>query len=179
MDKREITLAEGLKELKIIRSKLDRRYREIAKYSSKMAGTPDIIEKQADYVREKRQSAEDLLRDWNSLKMAIQKANIEASFEFKGETYTLAEAIFWKQTLKEYYENLWRSFTPYTAEMQIQDYKRGKASMTEEELVTLNKVPHLFYDEREIEGKQEDLLELVQYIDALIDKTNHQTMITY
>lgn len=180
MVKRELTLAEGLKELKIKLNKADMLFFEIRKYSSKMKDAPDIREKQQEHVRQLRQAAEDTLRDINNLKMAIQTANLEATFEFNGKTWTLAEAIYWKQTLKKYYENLWDSFTTETADVQIRAWKHAKAAnLSQEDLATFNIVPHLFYNEDEIKEKKYELLALVEYIDALIDKVNHSTLISY
>lgn len=172
-DKKELTIAEGLKELKLIDKKLRVRYDHIRQYSSKMEGVADSIEKQDVYMKERRQSAEDLLKNYSAIKMAMQRANLEASFEFKGKTYTLAEAILWKHVLKEQYEALYGAFTSMTARGQIQEERAARAGLPEADMVKLGLVPHLFYDEKEIQERKEELLELTAYIDALIDKTNH------
>jgi len=176
---RQLTIAEGLKELKLIDKKLRVRYDNIRQYSSKMKGAPDSIEKQDEYVKERRQSAEDLLKNYSAIKMAIQKANLEASFEFKGKTYTLAEAILWKHYLSEHYNALYGAFTAMTARGQIEGERAHRAGLSEDELVKIGMVPHLFYDEREIQERKEELLELTAYIDALIDKTNHSYILKF
>lgn len=172
-ENKQLTIAEGLKELKLINEKVAVRRNHIRLYSSKMEGAPDAIEKQDAYMKERRQSAEDLLTRYSAIKMAMQKANLEASFEFKGKTYTLAEAILWKHVLKEQYEALYGSFTNMTARTQIQEERAARANLPEADLIKLGLVPHLFYDEKEIQERKEEVLELTAYIDALIDKTNH------
>jgi len=60
-----MTVAEALTELKRIAKLLPRRFNDIGQYCSKRKGAPDTIEHQADYVKEQRQSAEDLIASFH------------------------------------------------------------------------------------------------------------------
>ncbi|GAI34008.1 unnamed protein product, partial [marine sediment metagenome] len=53
----------------------------------------------------------------------------------------------------------------------------GRLDLTEEELSAINMVPELMYDEAEMIKEKEDLLNLYSFIDALIEKSNHNTVI--
>ena len=77
-------------------------------------------------------------------------------------------------------EDLLNSFTPETGQNQIHAHMNtiGRMNLTEEELAKINLVPELMYDEAEMIKEREDLLNLYSFIDALIEKSNHNTVIT-
>jgi hypothetical protein len=177
-NKNELTIAEALRELKLIDNLLTKRRANIARYCSKKKNSIDEIEKQKAFVKEQFQSARDLLTRYKDIKLAIQKANLDSTFTFNKQEYTISEALLYKQYLKEQYELLYNSFTPRNAQTQLQALQlRGAVQLTEEELKAANLVPELYYDERKIQIYKEDLLTFMAMIDALIDKTNHATTI--
>ncbi len=91
----------------------------------------------------------------------------------------LAEAIIWKQGRKEMESLLWNSFTSEAADEQIGQAKMvaEKLGLTEAQMVEVNIVPELYYDEREIQSKKESLLEFEGRVDALIDAANIRTVL--
>lgn len=174
----KLSLADCLAELKRIDSILDKRFINIKKYSSKRRGSKDLIENQKDYVREQSQSARDLLTRYKNIKLAMQTANLVATFEYNGKTYSIAEAMLYKQYLHKKYARLYYSFSPDQANIQIDRFIRTLGgNITQEMAEKLDLVPEIFYNERHVEKESEDLLTLMSYIDKLIDKTNHSTYI--
>jgi hypothetical protein len=174
----KMTIAEGLKELKRIDSLLTQRFALIMRYCSKKKNSRDEIEKQQEYVKEQTQSAIDLLKRYSTIKLAIQQANLSASFTFGEKQYTLAEAILYKQYLYERYGLLWNSFTNNNAQMQLQYAQtRQYANLTPEQLEKIDMIPELYYDEKHVQQQKEELMALKLNMDSLIDKTNHATTI--
>jgi len=175
----ETTVAEAMVELKLIMKKIETKMANIKRYSSKAKMIEDEKKDQEEYVKEHLQSAEDLIQRYTKIKLAIQKSNLETSFEFQNKTYSVAEAILFKQGLLDLYEKLWDSLSDSTGKSQINEYLRkfGMGTMSEEALAKIELVPYLFYDEKMKEKKLEELLELRSYLDRLIDKSNHNTII--
>ncbi len=177
----EMNIADGLKELKVLAKKMVVTAHNIRNYSSKKKGQPDLIEKQKEFVKSERQKYEDILRNWTAIKLAIQRANLDTYIEYKDIKMSLAEAIIWKQGRKDMERSLWDSFTSETADSQIGQAKMvaDKLGLTEAQMVEINMVPELYYDEREIQTKRETLLEFEGRIDALIDAANIRTALKF
>lgn len=175
-DTKTVTVAEGLRELKLINDLLYQRSRNITRYCSKHKGSKDEIEKQQEYVEKQAQSAKDLITRYQDIKLAIMRVNLDTTFEFKGTTYSVAQAILYKQFLKDMYNNLYSSFSAQNAERQLSSIRMS--GLSDEQLEKYELVPELYYDERAVQKDKEDLLTLMSYLDALIDKANHATSIT-
>lgn len=184
-----MTVAEGLSEIKRIVKLLPRRNMNITRYCSKRKGSTDEIDHQRDYVNEQRQSAEDLIKRMVSIKINIMKSNLETTVTWKDKTMSVAEAILFKSnvggrltSVKRLYDSLYNSFDTENADAQIEQYARLKGyrpgMMTEEEQEKLEISPERYYNEREVQGKIEELIELAAMLDALIDSSNHKTTIT-
>jgi len=182
-----MTVAEGLTELKRIAKVLPLRYRNIQQFCSKRAGSKDEIENQQDYVKKQRQSAEDLIARWQAIKVAIAKSNLETTITWKDTTMTVHEAILWKsvpgrgRSIQSMLTGLYNSFNTQNAELQINEYASisglSRVNISDEQRQKLDLTPVRYYDEREIQKKLEELLELESKLDALIDASNHQTFI--
>jgi hypothetical protein len=168
-----LTIARGLKEIKAINKKLELKYAQIELHCSKMDSAPDAMNNQAEYIKREGQAVRDLLQRTNDIKIAIQKANLELSFTYKGKTYTLAEALIWKQLLKKEYESFYDAFTPITATSQIQLERMNLGVVDEEKVKRLGMFPKLFYNEEEVQKWKEDHLDFTGQVDALIDQANH------
>jgi hypothetical protein len=185
----EMTIAEGLSEIKRIVKLLPQRNENITEFCSKRKGTPDQIDKQQEYVRGQRQSAEDLIQRMVDIKLAIMRSNLDTYITWKDKTMSVAEAILFKSnvrgrltSVKTLYERLYESFNTTTAQHQIHEYASLKGyhlgRVGEEEQEKLDLVPERYYDEREVRQQLEDLIELESMLDALIDSANHSTRIT-
>ena len=182
-----MTVAEALTELKRIAKLLPRRFNDIGQYCSKRKGAPDTIEHQADYVKEQRQSAEDLIERYAKIKNAIVASNLKTFIVWKNTTMSVYDAIIWKSNVRnrtgtsisDYLEALYASFHDNMGEHQIEQYMRYKSMgrLEEEEMEKLELVVERYYNPREIKDRQEELLELRARIDALIDASNHSTHI--
>ncbi len=180
-NKTEMTAAEALTELKRIDKLHAKRCQNIRRYSSKKRGEMDEITDQKEWIAEQHQSANDLHERWTKIKLALNDSNLQTIIEFEGDKFSVAEAILFKQQLYEMKNNLLNSFTPDTGLDQIRIHMGNIGRMdtlSEEEMKGANLVPELMYDEAEMIKKKEDLLNLYSFIDALIEKSNHNTVIT-
>ena len=178
--KNNMTVAEALTELKRINKLSEKRCQNIARYSSKKRGELDEVEGQKKWIAAQYQSAKDLITRWTKIKLAMNASNLKTIIEFEGEKFSVAEAILFKQQLYEMKNDLLNSFTPDQGNFQIRTHMGniGRLDLTEEELMAINMVPELMYDEAEMIKEKEDLLNLYSFIDALIEKSNHNTVIT-
>lgn len=174
----KISIAEALRELDRIDGLLTMRRAHITRYCSKRRKSRDEIEKQKEYVKNQFQSAKDLLIRYRDIKIAMQKANLTSTFTFNGKEYSIAEALLYKQYLKEQYQTLYNSFSPQNAERQLLAWRETLVNLTPEQLEAIDMVPELYYDEKKIQKAKEDLLGLMTSIDALIDKSNHTVTIS-
>ena len=174
-----LTLAEALRELKRVDKLLQQRYANIRRYCSKRKGTQDEISNQKGYVADQFQSAKDLLVYYTQIRLNLNRANLEATFTFDKKTYTIAEAILYKQYLNTEYNKLYGSFVASNAQSQMSQIRiQTNVGFTPEQLVALNMVPELYYNEKAMQRAREQLLLLMSTIDAKIDSTNHKTTIT-
>ena len=178
-NKTEMTVAEALTELKRIVKLSVKRNQNIARYSSKKKGDSDEIEGQKKWIAAQYQSAKDLIERWTKIKLALNESNIQTIIEFEGKKFSVAEAILFKQQLYEMKSNLLISFTPNTGlnQILINLGNIGRLELNEKELAAINLVPELMYDEAEMIKAKDDLLNLYSFIDALIEKSNHNTVI--
>ena len=187
----EMTIQDGLSELKLIAQKLARNNDQLGLYSSKRKGEDDKIEDQKDYVKGLIQSQEDLLTRWTNIKTAIAKSNLETSFEFESRTYTIAEALLHKQGLLELRKMFLQSLSDKSALQAIEEYsnqlgigtgnmysRSSDTKLSEEQLEALKLTPKLFYSEKWKQDELDHLLELRSHLDRLIDKSNHLVTIT-
>ena len=178
--KNSMTVAEALTELKRIVKLSIKRNQNILRYSSKKRGELDEVEGQKKWIVAQYQSAKDLIELWTKSNLTMNDSNLRTTIEFEGEKFSVAEAILFKQQLYEMKNDLLNSFKPDTGLNQIRTYMGniGRLDLTEEELAAANLVPELMYDEAEMIKAKEDLLNLYSFIDALIEKSNHNTVIT-
>jgi len=177
--KKEMTVAEALTELKRIAKLLKRRNQNIRRYSSKKKGELDEVEGQRGWIDAQYQSAEDLIVRWTLIKLKMNTSNLVTIITFEGKEFTVAEAILFKQKLYEMKGALLNSFSPEQGQHQVQTAATIRpGNLTDEELAKIDLVPELMYDEAEILKQKDDLLNLYSFIDALIEKSNHNTVIT-
>lgn len=174
-----MTVAEALTELKRIVKLSAKRNQNIFRYSSKKRGELDEVEGQKKWIAAQYQSAKDLIERWTKIKLALNDSNLQTVIEFEGSKFSVAEAILFKQQLYEMKNNLLNSFKPDTGLNQIRTHlgNIGRLDLTEEEMTAINMVPELMYDEAKMIKAKEDLLNLYSFIDALIEKSNHNTVI--
>lgn len=173
-----MTVQDGLSELKLINQKLERNMNILRKYSSKMAADPDAIDDQKGVVANASQSCRDLIKRYLAIKNAIAKSNLETSFEFGGESFTIAEALFYKQGLIDMEERYLGSLNEGTANTRIQVMQRQFSGvLDEEQLKNLKFTPQVFYDKKSKMDREEFLLEFRSMLDRLVDKSNHHTQI--
>ncbi len=178
--KNSMTVAEALTELKRINKLSAKRCQNIRRYSSKKRGELDEVEGQKKWIAAQYQSAKDLIKRWTKIKLAINASNLKTIIEFEGSKFSVAEAILFKQQLYEMKNDLLNSFTPETGLNQIHTHlgNIGRLDLNEEQMAAINLVPELMYNEAEMIKEKEDLLNLYSFIDALIEKSNHNTVIT-
>lgn len=121
METRNITIAEGLTRLKIIRKQLNSLNGDFTSYSAwndkkrHPLGEPKSnIETSINQAREeigkKFQSYLDLIEEFKTLKRAIDFTNLQTTIEVAGKTMTLHEALMYYKQIKPMYDNLSHSF---------------------------------------------------------------------
>lgn len=177
----ELTIADALTELKRIKKLLLKRNEYIARYSSKKRGNKDEIENQKDFIAQTFQSAKDLIQRFTDIKLAINKSNLETTITFKENTLSVAEAILFKQQFYQMRTDLYNSFGPAVGLAQVNAYVRAigaLGTLSQEQLEKLDMVPELLYDEKQMINLREENLSLYSFIDALIEKANHNTTIS-
>lgn len=74
------------------------------------------------------------------------------------------------------YTKLYDAFVDSNGREQIQKFLQVRP-LTDEFMESINITPELYYDPKRVEQDKELLLEFMSYINALIDKSNHQTTI--
>jgi len=177
----ELTIADALTELKRIKKILAVRAQNITRYSSKRKGGRDEIEKQRKFIDGEFQSAKDLITRYEDIKLAINASNLETMITFEEDTFSVANAILFKQQFYEMNMGILNAFSQNTGKRQVNEYARTinlSGNMTQEQLEKLDLIPELLYDEKEIIGAREQQLSLYSFIDALIEKSNHNTQIS-
>ena len=176
----KLSVAEGMQELKRIDKLLNTKYGLIARYASKKKGDPDEVVNQKDYIKEQEQSARDLLERYKRIKLAIQLSNLTNTFEFNGKSYSIAEAILYKQYLQEKFSGLLNAFNDARAQLRLSEFGRYISAMkdqTAESLAQMNLVPELFYDAKKVQAERESLADFMAKMNVLIDKNNHTATI--
>jgi len=176
-----MTVADALTELKRIDKAIQRRCQSIRRYCSKRKSSKDEIENQKAYVTAKIQSAEDLIRRYQDIKLTINESNLVTLITFRNRTFSVAEAILFKQWTHAQQTVLLSSFDTTTATTQIRDFQRTivQGAINPEAMEKLDLVPELLYNEKKIESLKEQNLDMYSYVDALIEKSNHHTFIDF
>jgi len=177
-----MTIADGLNELKRIEKVVLKKQANISRYCSKRRGQKDEIDEQKKFVKETGQSVRDLLQRHKTIKLAINRSNLDTMVHFEGKDLSIAEAILFKQkyyVLTNAYHN---SFHHNNGRNQIQNFVNTlgirSGSVIDAELAEkFDLVPELYYDEKSLIKSKEDHLSLYSYIDTLIEKSNHKTFI--
>jgi len=181
-EENRLTVADALSELKRIKKLLVNRNQNISRYCSKRRGGKDEIENQKKFIESEFQSAKDLITRYKNIKLAINKSNLETILEFGGKTFSVADAILFKQQFYEMNKELLNAFMPNTGISQVNQYIQSLGGIghqfTEEQMQKLDLVPELLYDEKVILKAKEDDLNLYSFVDALIEKSNHNTYIS-
>ena len=174
-----MTIADGLTELKRIIKLLDVKSQNLKRYSSKQRASKDEVESQKEYVASELKAANDLITRYTNIKLAIQKSNLETLIEHAGVSFSIAEALLLKQGIFDMKNKVYESLTNQNAIRQLNEYNNRiqARALTQQEMESLNFVPELLYDELKNQKNKENLLDLRSYIDALIEKSNHQTFI--
>ncbi len=174
----QMTIQDGLSELKLIQQKMNRNNAKLQMWSSKKKGNPDVVAEQRDKVKALMQSNKDHIKRYVKIKLAIHRANLTNSFEWDGVEYTLAEALIHKQGLFDIIEEYLNSINDRVAQQQIRDARNDfRELLTPEKFQQYDLVAQLFYSPELKEKQLDGLVELKANINRLIDKTNHQVFL--
>jgi len=178
----QMSIAEGLNELKRINSTLELRYQNIRDYCSKRHNSKDKIEHQAEFVKSEEKSARDLLDRYTRIKMAINKSNLTTILQYKTYNLSVAEAILFKNYIAEQENKLLEQFTDRIAKQEIDDHRYALSVTSQKldsaQLMALDLVPELYYEPKRILMEREKIIDFLGKVDFLIDASNHKTMIT-
>lgn len=177
-----MTISEAMGELKRINSLIEQRNRELRQYSSKRKGSEDTIKNQKTYVNEQFQSAQDLIKRYCAIKLAIQQSNLNTKMMCMEREMSVAEAIIYKQNLSKVLENLYDSLNSQEGDRQVQQFSQsfGRIQMqnvSKEALEALNLSVELLYDPVRLQKLKDQLIDFNANINVQIDKSNHTTYI--
>jgi len=175
-----MTIADGLNELKRIEKVVLKKQATISRYCSKRKGEKDEVENQKKFVKETAQSARDLLTRHGTIKLAINKSNLETMVHFEGKDMSVAELILYKQKYHGLRVAYLNAFHANNGRNQVQNFATTlgmRGSMSEEQAIKFDLVPELYYDEKQLIKDKEEALNLYAYTDSLIEKSNHKTFI--
>ena len=180
MDK--MTIMEGLKELKLIDSKImkliGRRITDNSAMRSNVA--PPYEDKQAEKVKSWIQAADDLIIRKGKIRCAILEANLATKVTFHGREYSLQEILFLKDGGKK--SSSRSGF--WLMEQLIQALKGDKAVESEisrmgisadkdKPTITVKR----YFDIEERDKREDFLASAIQNLDALLEHANVTTHI--
>jgi len=96
----QITITEGLAELKTIVKRCEKKRTSILSYLSRPMGLVDPLEKQggsAKFIKEETQALRDLQSRHLAIRMAIQRANHATTIKIGDDEMTVAEWLTWRK----------------------------------------------------------------------------------
>ena len=100
----KITMTEALAKLKIIDKKVQSNIEFIQTYVARLEKVKDPLSGEGgseEIVKQKRQSTEDLLMLWETIRISIQKKNLESEITISGTTKTVAGWLVWRREVAD------------------------------------------------------------------------------
>lgn len=166
-------IIEALKELKLIKAKIESEIPLINKYASAL-DTESLPLKEASAhkaeVKSLIQSCEDLAMRYVYLKNRIDYTNLKTLVSMKsGKAYTIAELLIMKRTTLEWVRTVYSNVTTGAADLRKAKLQQKLIDGAKEAQVLR------FFDEKEIDYKKRELLELHHEIDGTLEIINATT----
>ena len=168
MDK--MTIAQGLKEMKLIDQKVAKRQGVLRGHCARPSDKKDLYEgKQTEKITALRQSIVDLIWRKGRIRSAVQKANLATDVTWKTKTYKLADIVYLKKEAAGALQRTLQMLDHNMVERDVEMRKKGDTNSTLEVI--------LHYDPVEKERALEAHMDLMSNLDVLIDQANHNTFI--
>jgi hypothetical protein len=164
----EMTLTQGMKELKLILKKITSNNMLINKYCAQPSNERpyfDDVKSQEKQVSSLIQSNEDLLVFARILKSSIDYTNIVTTVYVDKEEYTISEILSIKRTYGKYGESIYNSLNDSAAALAI----RGNKDLT---VVR-------YYSESIKNDRLMKYMDLKGRIDGVLELVNAQTLLTW
>ncbi len=95
-------IIEGMKELKLLRKKMNKNRELIQKYASQVSTEKTYFESKQAQTKEVKsllQSNADMCATYMALKVKIEKTNLATEINFKNKTHTISELLMYKRVL--------------------------------------------------------------------------------
>ena len=143
---REMTIAEGLTKLKIIKKQLDTLNRKFSKYSAwnnkkkhplgdSKTSVANTLNQAQEEINKDYQSYMDLIEEYKQIKSAIDFTNLQVTITVAGKTMTLYDALTYLRHIKPLYDSLNKSFgnAISNAEYDVDNYNSTFARVDDEQ----------------------------------------------
>ncbi|RAL25604.1 hypothetical protein [Thermoflavimicrobium daqui] len=179
-------IQQGLSELKLIKKRMDKIQSELAEYSAwsskkkhpwgiKGANQEYSVKHAEKEVQAKIQAYHDLANRFFRIKTAIDRTNLETKITVAGRTFTLHEALIYKNHLIEMNQNLVFACDQAIrrAEAEVERFNSRK----EKDLVDSADLLYLF-PKQEIEKVNDFNIEFMEKVDAALQIANATTEIS-
>ena len=162
-------IIEALKELKLIKKKMNGLMAEIERYSSRLSTEVPYFSSDEDQVKEvnsRIQSGEDLMKRFLNLHERIIQTNLTVKLEFGGKMYSIQELLDLRREIGSLMRGVYSSMNDRHAEQRRQQF-RGQ-SESNMHIVRL-------YDEKTKNEKLRDWDDFLASIDARLEIVNATT----
>lgn len=176
-------IQQGLSELKLIRKRMNKIQEELAEYSAwsskkkhpwgiKGANQEYSVKQAEKEVQSKIQSYHDLAKRFFQIKSAIDRTNLETKITVAGKTFTLHEALLYKNHLIEMNQDLVDACNSAIrkAEVDVDRYNSKK----ERDSVDNADILYLF-PRQEIDKVNQFNIEFMEQVDAALQIANATT----
>ena len=143
---RDITIAEGLTKLKIIKKQLKTLNSKFEQYSAwnnktrhpledSKTSVANTLAQAQDEINKDYQSYMDLIEEYKSLKAAIDYTNLQVTITVAGKIMTLYEALIYLKQIKPLYDDLNRAFGKAieNASYNVDSYNNKFSKLDEEQ----------------------------------------------
>lgn len=165
-----MTIVEGLKELKLIKKKIQKNRELIEKYSSQPSNEKPYFNTEKEQCLEIEkilQSSEDLVKNYLELHRRITETNLKVNVEFNGKSYSINSLIQIRHTLGMLIINTYQSLNDSNYRSTVSQYYKTSQS-SEISLVR-------FYDEKKKQNKIRDWEDFYNSIDSRLETINATT----
>jgi len=173
----ELTITEALSEIKLTRSKIEKKREFVLEYLTRPSSRVDPLANSGgatQMIEQQLQSVSDLQERVIALRNAINKANNENNITVNNITRTIADWLTWKRDIWPYETRFWSqvgSNISNTRSSMDYDSARYKTGVT----VVDDLIVHI--DEAEMMKKVEQLQDIENRLDGLLSLRNAQITI--
>lgn len=176
----KITITEALAELKIIKSKVEKKSAFITNYLARQEAIKDPLDKQGGSVgtiKSERQAISDLLERFVKIRSKISEANSGVGLTIGSDTRSVADWIVWKRDIAPVMEEMFTSMTRTVSNMRMDSQRKGLKVLGPGENATAPTDVVVNIDEKELADNIEKLAETLGVLDGKLSLHNATVMV--